>query len=530
MKHSFVGLATLLGSFWGLSYSAHAQGNRIDDALLFSRLGPSGTARTLGIGGANVALGGDFGSLSLNPAGLGFFTKSEISFTPGLGFGTAKSTPQSNLAATGSLGSTNETANSFHVASAGVVFANRRPDSDQTSDWRGGSFALGFTRQADFNQGFAYTNQTNDNHSFFQFLREPGGYASPSSAGYQKAIKSAQNQYNTEDYFDLDGLAYGGSLTNIAKSKAGLDSVTTPGRIGPITQREHVMTKGSLSQFDLGYGGNYRDKLYVGFGVGIVSLNRTRTSTFSESSNNGEDFNYQDYLKTTGTGVNARLGLIYRAADAVRFGASIQTPTYIRLHDEYSTTLTSQYTPKQFDNVFVTSPSADEYSITTPFRANGGVAVLVGKYGFLTGDVEYVGYSQARFHTVDTSQGLDFTDTNQALSTGYKNAVNLRAGAEGRFDIFRARVGYARYGSPYAGSASYNRDQNYYTAGLGMRTKSFFVDAAGVYLAYKDRYSPYTLASNEVGNKPADYVPRASPVIAISQDRFTFSLTGGLIF
>ncbi|MVN76523.1 hypothetical protein GO988_09330 [Hymenobacter sp. HMF4947] len=530
MKHTFMGLATLLGGFLGLSYSAQAQGNRIDDALLFSRLGPSGTARTLGIGGANVALGGDFGSLSLNPAGLGFFTKSEVSFTPGLGFGTAKSTPQGNLAATGSLGSMNETANSFHVASVGVVFANRRPDNDNTSDWRGGSFALGFTRLADFNQGFAYTNQTDDNHSFFQFLREPGGYVSPSSAGYRSALQNIRTQDNSGNYYDLDGLAYGNFLTTIGKTKGGLDSLGTPSRVGPITQREQVMTKGSLSQFDLGYGGNYRDKLYVGFGIGIVSLNRTRTSTFSESSNGGEDFNYQDYLKTTGTGVNARLGLIYRAADAVRFGASIQTPTYIRLTDEYSTTLTSQYAPANLSNVLTTVPSTDEYSITTPFRANGGVAVLLSKYGFLTGDIEYVGYSQARFHTVDASQGLDFTDTNQALSTGYKNTVNLRVGAEGRFDIFRARLGYARYGSPYAGDSPFNRDQNYYTAGLGLRTKSFFVDAAGVYLSYKDRYSPYTLASNEVGNKPTNYVQRASPVVAITQDRFTFSLTGGLIF
>jgi hypothetical protein len=530
MKHTFMGLATLLGSFMGLSQSAQAQGNRVDDALLFSRQGPSGTARTLGIGGANVALGGDFGSLSLNPAGLGFFTKSEISFTPGVGFGTAKSTPVGNFAALSPLGTTDETANSFHIASAGVVFASRRPDTDNTSDWRGGSFALGFTRLADFNQGFAYTNQTNDQHSFFQFLREPGGYPTPGSDGYVRALNDITSQDNSGSYYDLDGLAYGNFLTTIGKSRTGLDSIGTPVRRGPITQREQVLTKGSLSQFDLGYGGNYRDKLYIGFGLGIVSLNRTRTSMFSESSNGGEDFSYQDYLKTTGTGINARLGLIYRVADAVRVGASVQTPTYIRLTDAYSTTLTSQYAPQGYSNVLSTVPDGDEYSIMTPFRANGGVAVLVGKYGFLTGDIEYVGYSQARFKTVAASNNLDFTDTNQAISSGYQKTVNLRFGAEGRVDIFRARVGYARYGNPYAGTSSFDRNQNYYTAGLGIRTKSFFVDAAGVYMSYKDQYSPYSLASNEVGNRPNDYTQRASPLVNINQNRFTVSLTGGLLF
>ena len=37
------------------------------DALRFSYLQPQGTARSMGIGGALGALGGDFTSLSINP-------------------------------------------------------------------------------------------------------------------------------------------------------------------------------------------------------------------------------------------------------------------------------------------------------------------------------------------------------------------------------------------------------------------------------------------------------------------------------
>ena len=286
-----MGLATLLGGFLGLAHSAQAQSSYVEDALLYSRQGPAGTARVLGLGGANVSLGGDFSNLSSNPAGLGFFTKSEISITPGVGFGSASSAALPNAANTGNLAAQNQTANSFHIASLGLVFASRRPDSDNTSAWRGGALALGFTRQADFNQGFSYQNQTDDQHSFFRFLREPGGFVSPASAGYQTALSGIRTQDRSGDYINLDGLAYGNFLTTIGKTRRGnLDSLMTPTRVGPITQREQVLTKGSLSQFDIGYGGNYRDKLYIGIGVGIVSLNRTRTSTFSESSNGGEDF------------------------------------------------------------------------------------------------------------------------------------------------------------------------------------------------------------------------------------------------
>ncbi len=520
-----MGLATMLGSFLGLAHSAQAQSSYVEDALLYSRQGPAGTARVLGLGGANVSLGGDFSNLTSNPAGLGFFTKSEFSFTPGVGFGSASSGAVANTANTGSLASLNQTASSFHIASAGVVFASRRPDNDKSSDWRDSSFALGFTRLADFNQGYSYQNQTDDRHSFFQFLREPGGYSDPASTGYRSALAGIRSQEKSGDYLNLDGLAYGNFLTTIGKTKrGGLDSLVTPARIGHITQREQVLNKGSLSQFDLGYGGNYRDRLYLGFGIGIVSLNRTRTSTFSESSNGGEDFNYQDYLKTTGTGVNARFGFIYRVADAVRFGASVQTPTYIRLSDSYSTTLTSQYTPANLSNVLSTTPGTYDYSVTTPFRASGGLTVLLGKYGFLTGDAEYLNYSSTSFSPLSgTDNTID--DNNTVIANKYRNVVNLRAGAEGRFDIFRVRAGFARYASPYAGTSSYNRDQNYFTGGVGIRGKAYFVDAAGVYLTYKDRYTPYTLASG-----PGTATNGTSPVIATDYNRFTASLTGGLIF
>ena len=545
MRHALISLATLLGGSLGLAPLAQAQGNYTDDALLYSRQGPAGTARTLGLGGANVALGGDFGSVITNPAGLGLFTKSEVSFTPGLGFGGSTSTPLANAASQGGVVGASQSANSFHVASLGIVFANRRPDNDNSSDWRGGSFALGFTRLADYNQGFRYQNVTNDDHSLFQYLREPGRNGDYVSNDYQNAINGQNgiaDQYNSGNYLSIDGLAYGakgGALTlpnavpdPLNPNGPPITRLSTPLRRGPITQDEQILNKGSMSQFDLAYGGNYRDRLYIGGGIGITSLNRTRTSMYTESSDGGEDFTLQDNLKTTGTGINARLGLIYRVVDQVRLGASVQTPTYIQLQDTYSTTLISQYTPAGQNNVFTTLPGNDTYSVTTPFRANGGVAVVIGKYGFITGDVEYVGYGQTRFNTTGTNDaGLDFNRPNQLISNQYRNTFNFRVGAEARLDIFRARLGFASYGSPFANSlANTNRTQNYFTGGLGLRTGSFFLDVAGVYTYTQNQYSPYTLAADNPATKFVSIAKGVAPVIATDYHRFTVSLTGGLIF
>jgi len=56
----------------------------VDDALRYSQLFYTGTARFMSMGGAFTALGGDMSTLSQNPAGLGVFRSSEISLSPQL--------------------------------------------------------------------------------------------------------------------------------------------------------------------------------------------------------------------------------------------------------------------------------------------------------------------------------------------------------------------------------------------------------------------------------------------------------------
>ena len=52
------------------------------DALRYSQHQYGGTARFRSMAGAFGALGGDFSVLSLNPAGIGIYRKSEFTFTP----------------------------------------------------------------------------------------------------------------------------------------------------------------------------------------------------------------------------------------------------------------------------------------------------------------------------------------------------------------------------------------------------------------------------------------------------------------
>jgi hypothetical protein len=506
-----------------LGQASYSYAQDATDALRYSRLQFGGSARTLGIGGANVALGADYGSVSSNPAGLGLYQKSEIQITPGFSVGQGEGTLLNSTSAAGPL---NQTANNFNF-SGGAVFSSRRSRLGYGSDdsaWKGGAFAIGFTRIAELNGGSNYLGTVNDNTSLLQRLRE---YRTPLTGTNNGSIRS-QGQ---DGYYNLDGLGYGAFLTDVRTGRRGQDTLVTQIRRGAITQGERIQTTGSMSQLDLAYGGSYRDKLYIGLGLGIVSSNyhsrRTLTESEADQTTPFTNLALYDDVQTSGTGFNARLGLIYRVIDAVRIGASVQTPTWMRMTDTYSQSLTTnfsgnpaeQYTPSTGTNQYA-------YSITTPFRANGGVAVTIGKFGFLTGDVEYVGYNQARLDSNPNNtlgDNADFSDTNSYIQQNYAKAVNLRFGGEARIDIFRVRLGYAHYGSPYNATTVLNQSatnlaQTFYTAGLGLRTGSFFLDVAGVYTRYNSYYSPYTLNNF------------TEPVVQVKNDRFTSSVTAGFTF
>ena len=61
------------------------------DALRYSQNFSGGTARSVAMGGAFGALGADFGSLSINPAGIGVYRGSEFTITPGFYYGKTSS-------------------------------------------------------------------------------------------------------------------------------------------------------------------------------------------------------------------------------------------------------------------------------------------------------------------------------------------------------------------------------------------------------------------------------------------------------
>ena len=75
---TFILAMAALSSIW------NANGQTVGDALRFSDQNYYGTARSIAMGNAFTALGGDLGSVNINPAGSAVNSFSQVTITPGV--------------------------------------------------------------------------------------------------------------------------------------------------------------------------------------------------------------------------------------------------------------------------------------------------------------------------------------------------------------------------------------------------------------------------------------------------------------
>lgn len=469
LKYALTGVAIVAAS--QVSYAQYS-----GDAFRFSQTQTGATSRIKAIGGASTAVGGDLSSVSGNPAGIGFFTRSELSVTPEFN----KANVQANYFGQ----TTNSSKNQVNLNNASVVFYNRLSTPrgrDKTKGWLSFNLGASYNRTNNFYQTENYAGRNTSNSIANYYAQLANGYFEPSDNSLQTW---AYNQYL------IDPNASGTNFTS---------SVTSA-----TNQSRNTVTSGGQSELSLAAGANYSNKLYLGFGIGITSLRYNKTSTFNETGTAGFLLNpnsntatsanysslyYQDQA-TIGTGFNAKFGFIYKPVEAVRIGATITTPTWTTITDSYVEGLQTASTA--FSTISNGTNAGDydlTYTLRTPFKASGGIAVFVGKYGFISGDVEYVNYKGMH---LGGGSGFDFSDDNYDLSHLYKSTVNARVGAEAKLDDFFVRGGFNYQGNPQVGIGS-----PIYTssAGLGYRFGKYYVDATYQYVKHNTTIYPYPLAT-----------------------------------
>lgn len=439
----------------GLLCALHGYSQNDIDAMRYSQLTFGGTARFNSMAGSMGALGGDISTLSFNPAGIGIFRKSELTISPSVFF-------QSTSSNYREVNSSDSRLN-FNLGNIGLIATFKLRDT--ASGWRSLNFGFGYNRTNNFYNRISVMGYNTTGSLLDTYVADANGQK-PSSF----------------DAFSTD-LAYQTYLINpLPKDTTKFNHVIK--NYGE-KQNKLIESKGAMGETALSFGGNYRDVLFLGATVGIVSARYVEDYTYSETDDKDtikgfKSFTLKQYLNSKGNGINFKLGVIVKATDWLRLGAAVHTPTRISMNDNYSNVMYSDIEVRKEE--YESPEGSFNYSVTTPFRAMGSVGFIINKLALLNVDYEYVNYKNARL----SSSPNVFSDVNNYIRNQYVSANNLRVGGEVRFDPVAFRAGYALYGSPFKSGLNQNANRSSYTAGIGYRKNVFFVDFAFVYNTHTD--------------------------------------------
>jgi len=452
-----------------------ALAQNVDDALRYSQIFYTGTARFMSMGGAFTALGGDMSTLSQNPAGLGVFRSSEISLSPQL----FHSRTSANF-----NGISDDYLYNFNLGQAGIV-----------SNVISGNGSSGLVS---LNIGYSF-NKTNNLHSS---ARIQGKNTTSSMADYW-----ADASYGT-NYKNLTGAA------GIAYDAWILDTITGTGAktFGTVFSnygdnassdygqnvRRLISNEGYTGEHAFSIGGNYSNKIFFGATLGISRMRYTGHYEHLEKADYSldskfSDFTYVEHFENTGTGVTLKIGTIIKPTDEIRIGLAFHSPTLYRINERFYDNITSNFSDGghyEFEN----SELAYNYALTTPFRALAGVAYQFKKIALLSVDYEFVDYSTIRFS--ETGDNYDYSEKNLEIKNTLKPASNVRLGGEFRFNKIYFRGGYGYYGKVFK-SGELNQDMfnRSISFGTGFREQNLNIDFAFTNIRNEQNYILYNTSS-----------------------------------
>lgn len=450
------------------------------DALRFSQYQYGSSARLKALGNAQTAVGGDISSIGGNPAGIGLFTRSELSLTTEIMSYSSKSSyfNQNTSASRGRL----------DINNAGAVFVlplQKLKGQSLTSGVISLNFGIGYNKTNDFGNKLRFSGLNPDN----------------SVANFYADL--ANDYTGTLDDGSLEDAAYQSNLIELSGSN--YVSTTNPGNR---LQDEILVRNGSQSEFNLAAGVNIGNKFYIGTSVGFLSLDYTSDNSFKETgtisypdntSDNYESNYYQRY-RSEGYGFNLKLGAIYRPNQFIRVGANYQSPNWYTIDENYSESSENRLSGNPlYEDQTVRSANIgfDEftYGLKSPAKFSLGAALFENKLGFITGDIEFVDYSSMELQTKGYDNPNEFVEDNRYIVNNYKNAVNYRVGAE----LKAASPIMLRGGYAFNQSAFENSDQNLdihtYSLGAGYRTGNINIDLAYQSSTINSQTSPYFVSN-----------------------------------
>ena len=518
-----------------------------------------GTARSMGMAGAFTSLGADQASMVINPAGLGMYQRGEVTLTPMISINSASTENTSPFES--------NSKSRMGLGNFGGVF-NIKEGSGKVL-----SFNMGFSinRIADYNYNYSFSYSDRGGASIadaMSVMLEAGGVDASSGTINQSGFTN----WGIDPFF---WPAVAGYKTYLVDQNQ--NGVWYPGEIGnnaDIEAGHSVRSRGSANEFSWAMGMNVNNKLYVGWAFGLQSISRRVTTYYGESYSYGGGNGYdsgewavdaegnplpqvmqsmgmEQMSRLSGTGINFKLGIVYRPTPALRLAVALHTPTYYELDREYEmgmstvalgqtseTDLTThEYTSDTYSDV-LEDDGPNSWRFASPTRLMVGASYTFGPFAVVSVDYERSWYNGIRVKNQPyLPYGMDEHDFKQDFKTYFKGSDNLRIGVELRpVPQIALRAGYGYIGSMLKEentilSQPAAETTNYYTAGLGFTFGKCYLDLAYCYsnyqmteymLFYGNRYEP-------MGSSWPDEIYE-SPRFKTELKRHNIALTFGVKF
>ena len=343
---------------YSLSPIAYSQ-----DVQRFAERSTIGSARYVGMGGAMTAIGGDPSAAMVNPAGLGLYRRSEISVSI-----------DETIDNTQQVGS-NDTYQRTRFAAPQISAIWAWGNSQKQRGLVYNNFMFSLNRLANFNRDIV--------------VKGAGMGMVPTICNITNDEGGVSEEFLVNKPWDnveigwLSILGYEAYLIDPIENNKWKPAVDfTDGSLS-------ISETGTSDQYTLSWAGNISNQWYIGIGLNIPTINYTKhTSLREENKQNSSSAELKSMFHVSGVGVSGSFGLIYRPIQALRIGASLQTPTILSLSrqstgDMYSTIAGQKY------EVLTPESGVMDIDIASPLRTSVSVAGQMGKIGLIAVQYDY---------------------------------------------------------------------------------------------------------------------------------------------
>lgn len=434
------------------------QAQEIRDALRYSQENLNGTARFRAMSGAFGALGGDLSSINVNPAGSAIFANNQLGFT----LNNTSINNNSNFFDN----TTNVKDSSFDLNQAGGVFVFK--NQNKSNNWKKFSIAINFENTNVLNNSIysAGTNPTNSIANYFL------SYANGVPLNVLEDSKYDELGHGAQQAF----LGYQGYIINpVNNNPTNINYTSNVPSEGNYYQENTITTKGYNGKLSFNAATSFKDKLFIGVNLNSHFVDFRQSSRFYEDN---EAPLTQDYtvsrvqfdndLYTYGTGFSFQLGAIAKLSKELRLGIAFESPTWLRLNDEFTQKLigvsanTSEELAPDVVNPNITN-YYEPYKLQTPSKWTGSMAYVFGKKGLISVDYAIKDYSSIQFKP---NSDPYYRTLNNKMNTLLNSASELRLGAEYKIEAWSLRGGYRLEQSPYKNKTTIG-DLTGYSGGIG---------------------------------------------------------------